>query len=353
MRTAPNRPSQSTLLVAVPVAALLAVIAGAVCIAIAFGGQQGCGAAGVVAGAVKGVPAKLAPIYVQAAARYRLGPKGPAILAGINWEETGFGTNLGVSSAEAEGWMQFLPSSWEAFGVDGNGDGVKDPYNPWDAIFAAARLLRYSGAPGNWHDAIYSYNHAEWYVQDVLADAEKFSSGVAEAAAQGACTIPGGDAALQEALTLRGPRAFKALPERLWIGGGAPEAVDARIWPDAVWLLETYDLRVTAARESGHRTHGDGTAMDMVPAPGHGWDETAKRAATDLGWIESCGLFGVAPSCPLVPAIEFIGYNGYAGHGDPAHAGGNAHLHVSWKSSAYGCPGLCDPRTWVQVFPVP
>ena len=102
-------------------------------------------------------------------------PEGPAILAGINWVETAFGTNLGVSSAEAEGWMQFLPSSWEAFGVDGNGNGKKDPYNPWDAIFAAARLLRYSGAPGNWHDAIYSYNHAEWYVKDVLADAEKWA----------------------------------------------------------------------------------------------------------------------------------------------------------------------------------
>jgi hypothetical protein len=125
---------------------------------------------------VEGVPAKLIPIYQKAAARFRLGPKGPAILAGINWEETGFGKNLGVSSAEAEGWMQFLPSSWESFGVDGNGDGAKDPYNPWDAIFAAARLLRYSGAPGNWHDAIYSYNHAEWYVEDVLADARKWAA---------------------------------------------------------------------------------------------------------------------------------------------------------------------------------
>jgi hypothetical protein len=85
---------------------------------------------------------------------------------------------------EAEGWMQFLPSSWEAFGVDGNGDGAKDPYNPWDAIFAAAHLLRYSGAPGNWHDAIYSYNHAGWYVEDVLAGAEKWAAiGSAEAVA--------------------------------------------------------------------------------------------------------------------------------------------------------------------------
>ena len=61
--------------------------------------------------------------------------------------------------------------------------------------------------------------------------------------------------------------------------------------------------------------------MDMVPPPGQGWDETALRAALDLGWIPSCGASGSAPVCPLVPAIQFIGYNGYAGHGDPAHAG--------------------------------
>lgn len=165
-------------LVALPAVLLLALICGAVSIALAFGGGAGaCGGGAAASGGadVEGVPARLIPIYQQAAAKYRLGPKGPPILAGINWEETAFGTNLGVSSAEAEGWMQFLPSSWEAFGVDANGDGVKDPYNPWDAIFAAARLLRYGGAPENWHDAIWGYNHAEWYVEDVLADAEKWA----------------------------------------------------------------------------------------------------------------------------------------------------------------------------------
>ena len=333
--------------------ALSSLFAGAIVLAVSFavlaGGAQGCGTTQPTSELSSNVPKWLVPIYLQAAARYQLGPRGPGILAGINWEETGFGTNLGVSSAEAEGWMQFLPSSWEAFGVDGNGDGVKDPYNPWDAIFAAARLLRYSGAPGDWHGAIFSYNHADWYVEDVLADARKWSvDGSLEG--EGEACGAAGSPVLAKATTLREPRAFKALPARLWVGGGSPESVDARIWPDAVWLLETYELRVTAARESGHNTHGDGTAMDMVPAPGRGWDETARRAAEDLGWRESCGPSGSAPACPLAPAIQFIGYNGYPGHGDPAHAGENAHLHVSWQSSDYGCPGLCPPRAWVKVF---
>ncbi len=338
-------------LIAAPVVGLFGLILAAVCIALAFGGAGGCAGAGALTGSVKGVPAKLIPIYQQAVAKYRLGQRGPAILAAINWEETGFGTNLGVSSAEAEGWMQFLPSSWEAFGVDGNGDGVKDPYNPWDAIFAAARLLRHLGAPGNWHDAIFGYNHAEWYVEDVLADAEKFG-GATAASVEGTCSPGSGNAALRGVQTLYGPRAFKPLPAKYWVGEGAPESVDARIWLDAVWLLQTYDLRVSAAREAGHETHGDGTAMDLVPAAGHGWDETARRAAEDLGWIESCGDVGVAPACPLVPAIRFVGYNGYPEHGDPWHGAEYPHLHVSWESPIHRCPGLCAPREWVKVFPV-
>jgi len=304
----------------------------------------------VVGGLGSQVPKRLVPIYEQAAAKYGLGERGPAILAAINWVETGFGQNMGTSSAGAIGWMQFLPESWESFGVDGNGDGKKDPYNPWDAIFAAARLLRASGAPGDWHDAIFSYNHAGWYVEEVERAARRFAGSTTESISASCGGVPG-SAVLDRAIRLSAPRAFKPLPAQLWVGSGAPESVDARIWPDAVWLLETFGLRVKAAREAGHKTHGDGTAMDMVPMAGRGWDGTALQAALALGWIPSCGSSGSAPVCPLVPAIQFIGYNGYPGHGDPAHAGEGAHLHVSWKSSDFGCPGLCEPREWVEVFP--
>jgi len=339
-------------LVGVAFAVFLLVVGAAASAALLFGARNGCGEEAV--GSVEGVPAKLVPIYRSASERYGLGERGPSILAAINWVETGFGSDLAVSSAEAEGWMQFIPSSWAIYGVDANGDGVKDPYNPWDAIFAAARLLRASGAPRDWHGAILSYNHAEWYVAQVERAAQRFGGGAEGPAAfaeAGCGTGSPSGATLGQALRLSSPRAFKPLPARLWVGGGAPESVDARIWPDAVWLLESFDLRVTAAREVGHQTHGDGTAMDMVPAAGRSWDETALRAALALGWIPSCGAIGSAPVCPLVPAIQFIGYNGYPGHGDPTHAGENAHLHVSWKSSDYGCPGLCAPREWVEVFP--
>jgi hypothetical protein len=130
------------------------------------------------------VPPVLIPIFQGAAARYGLGPQGASVLAGINEIETAFGTNLNVSSAGAMGWMQFISSTWEIYGVDANGDGVKDPYNPEDAIYAAASYLSAAGMPADTYDAIYSYNHADWYVQEVLANAACYA-GIGTSAAGG------------------------------------------------------------------------------------------------------------------------------------------------------------------------
>jgi hypothetical protein len=121
--------------------------------------------------AISGVPPVLIPIYQRASDSYALGPQGPAILAGINAIETGFGSNLGPSSAGAVGWMQFMPETWAMYGVDANGDGVADPNNPEDAIYAAARYLSAAGMPADTWGAIFAYNHADWYVEEVLANA--------------------------------------------------------------------------------------------------------------------------------------------------------------------------------------
>jgi Transglycosylase SLT domain len=122
--------------------------------------------------APSGVPAVLVPIYQRAATAYGLGPQGASVLAAINGIETAFGTNLNISSAGAIGWMQFMPETWAGYGVDANGDGVADPYNPEDAIFAAASYLRAAGAPTDWFTAVFAYNHADWYVAEVLANAQ-------------------------------------------------------------------------------------------------------------------------------------------------------------------------------------
>ena len=117
------------------------------------------------------IPPFLLPIYQACGTEYGIPWE---VLASINKIESGFGTNMGPSSAGAIGWMQFLPSSWEAFGLDANGDGKKDPYNPVDAICAAAHYLKLSGGDHDLYKAIYSYNHADWYVQEVLGYARAY-----------------------------------------------------------------------------------------------------------------------------------------------------------------------------------
>jgi hypothetical protein len=111
------------------------------------------------------IPPFLLPIYQAAGVQYGVRWE---VLAAINEIETDYGRNLNVSSAGAVGWMQFIPSSWRAYGVDANKDGEKDPYNPVDAIFAAGRYLKAAGADENLRRAIFAYNHADWYVDSVL-----------------------------------------------------------------------------------------------------------------------------------------------------------------------------------------
>ena len=194
-----ERPSLTRTVAAVAlrrvIGAKLAVIGGGLALAALLGLFLFLAAFGVVAGgqaqgqtltcgvsprAANQIPGELVPIYERATARYRLGERGVSVLAAINKIESGFGQNLGPSTAGAYGWMQFMPATWRAYGVDANGDGRRDPANPDDAIHAAANYLRASGAPRRWYRALFAYNHADWYVQKVLAQADAF---------QGACTL--------------------------------------------------------------------------------------------------------------------------------------------------------------------
>jgi hypothetical protein len=111
------------------------------------------------------VPPFLLSIYQAAGIQYGVRWE---VLAAINEIETDYGRNLNVSSAGAVGWMQFMPSTWHTYGTDANRDGHKDPYNPVDAIFAAARYLKAAGYGHDIRRAIYAYNHADWYVDSVL-----------------------------------------------------------------------------------------------------------------------------------------------------------------------------------------
>ena len=96
-------------------------------------------------------------------------------------EETGHGRNKATSSAGAQGLMQFMPATWAAYGVDGSGDGIADVHNDADSAMSAANYLvalgvRTGGADGV-RRAIFGYNHADWYVNDVLYYAQAYGGG--------------------------------------------------------------------------------------------------------------------------------------------------------------------------------
>jgi hypothetical protein len=145
----------------------------------AFGGNDSGTGEGPSALALREIPPAYLRLYQAAGARYGLDW---AILAGIGKVECDHGrdpdpscTHEGaVNSAGAGGPMQFIASTWATYGVDGDGDGRRDRWDPADAIYGAANYLHASGAPGNYRSAIFAYNHAGWYVAEVERWAAKY-----------------------------------------------------------------------------------------------------------------------------------------------------------------------------------
>ena len=116
------------------------------------------------------IPPFLLPIYQAAGIQYDVPWQ---VLAAINEIETDYGRNLSVSTRRSRrAGCSSCPSTWKRYGIDANGDGVADPYNPVDAIFSAARYLHAAGASKNIGSAVFSYNHAGWYVQSVMLRAK-------------------------------------------------------------------------------------------------------------------------------------------------------------------------------------
>jgi hypothetical protein len=100
------------------------------------------------------------------------------VLAGIGTVETGNGRNVHRSSAGAEGPMQFMPSTWARYGYDADGNGKADILNPTDSVFSAARYLCAAGAGRGRQSlggAIFAYNHAWWYVREVVQFANQYA----------------------------------------------------------------------------------------------------------------------------------------------------------------------------------
>jgi Transglycosylase SLT domain len=109
-------------------------------------------------------PARLLAHYREAQRRFGVGWP---VLAAINFVESGFGRMRNSSAAGAQGPMQFIPTTWAAYGLGGD---VDDPH---DAILGAANYLHANGAPGRLRNALYRYNPSDLYVNAVLAYTER------------------------------------------------------------------------------------------------------------------------------------------------------------------------------------
>jgi cell wall-associated NlpC family hydrolase len=135
------------------------------------------------AAAVQGIPAAMLALYQEAAATC---PGLPwTVLAAIGTIESGNGTSdlpgvrSGANSAGAEGPMQFEPATFAAYDEPVPPGGVvpPSPYDPTDAVYAAARMLCANGAAGgaDLRAAVFAYDHSESYVAEVLLLSETYS----------------------------------------------------------------------------------------------------------------------------------------------------------------------------------
>jgi hypothetical protein len=221
--------------------------------------------------------AEIPPVYLQhyvdAGAKYAIDPW---ILAAIGAIETDHGrsTAPGVHSGVntygcCAGPMQFSivdhPSTWDRYGIDGNRDGRTSPYEPADAIPAAARYLRASGAPGDYHAALFAYNHADWYVNAVLAKAAAYRGG--------AVTAPLPQLTGNVGEVLRDPRIVLTPIQRTDLHG---RLIDSRVVSILAAIAREHTIVVTALRSDhsvntvdGNRSnHSDGRAVDIGAVDG-------------------------------------------------------------------------------------
>ena len=232
-------------------AAVFAAVVVALLAVLPLGGAPGSatgpdGPRGAPAAAVGGIPAQYLAAFDGAAARFGV----PwSVLAGIYRVECDFGRSTlpgcppGTrNSAGAEGPGQFLPGTWRrglalgtiiapgppapdggGYATDGDGDGVADPWDPFDAVASTARLLAASGATRDLSGAVFAYNHDPGYVTQVLALAAGYQRDRAAFLAA-PVTAPRSPAPAAVAAVLAFARAQLGLPYR-W-GGAGPASWD-------------------------------------------------------------------------------------------------------------------------------
>jgi Transglycosylase SLT domain len=266
--------------------------------------------------ALREIPANLLPIYQTAAGTCE--GLDWSVLAAIHKIETGFGRERATSSKGAQGPMQFMPATFGAYGVDGDGDGDAEINDLEDAIFSAAHLLCANGAgdPARLEAAIWNYNHSQEYVKDVLALATSY----------GVLSVQG-TAPAEAAELLRTPHILLTPNARADLQAGV---VDHRLVSLLAWIAERHSISISVFK-TGHSkytrsgsvsNHYYGRAADVFFVDGYPVSSTnvsAERLVLDLAVVEG----PLRPSEVGHPFGAMIFPGGFtdAAHRDHVHLG--------------------------------
>jgi hypothetical protein len=280
--------------------------------------------------AVSDVPAAALDLYRRAAASCP--GLSWTVLAAIGSIESDHGrsgapgVHAGANFAGAMGPMQFLGGTWAAYGADGDGDGTRDVYNPSDAVLGAATYLCANGAGGLAHlaDALWAYNHAGWYVDDVLVLALRYGSdGLAAASLSPSPDVN----ALVDS-----PNLVLSAAARADLLAGA---VDPRVVRILAAASTNHRVAVSVIR-TGHATFVEGTDRVSNHYYGRGLDISAVddvpvASSNNVALEVALAVLTTAPDLrpdefgsPWPDLGAFPGTFSDADHAD--------HLHLGWRS---------------------
>jgi hypothetical protein len=280
------------------------------------------------------IPPLYLRLYQEIGERYGLDPW---ILAAIGWVETQHGqsTAPGVHSGRnafgcCAGPMQIsLDGTWQQFRVDGDGDGRMSVYAPADAIATAANYLKAAGAPADYHAALFAYNHAEWYVAEVLAKADEYrgaARGEPPAAPEG---VPPATDSMRA--ILGNPRITLTPIQRGDVHSGV---LDPRVLAALAWTGEHHAVVITALKSDHSRmtvdgnvsNHSYGRAMDIGAVDGEVCRGTRSGRCADLV-REYAALTGPLRSTELIYCWDPDGPADPRGFARADHCD---HIHVGW-----------------------
>ena len=242
------------------------------------------------------------------------------VLAAIHKVETSFGTGRATSSAGAQGPMQFMPPTFEAYRVDGDGNGRAEINDVEDAIFSAANLLCANGAgdPERLATAIWNYNHSQAYVNEVLT----------LTASYGVVSLPAGVAQAAANDLLRNPRVVLTPNARADLEAGA---VDQRLVSLLAWIARRHTITISVFK-TGHSkytssgsvsNHYSGRGADIFIVDGRPAD--AVSAAARQLVLEVASIEGQLRPSELGHPFGAIGFPG--GFTDADHAD---HIHLAY-----------------------